>query len=111
MVRGEEEQKTKRVQDKPLDTVLDADGLQVVRGGFIPRPGGVVMGDYMTAAIDKLQTASGITPVSNITPAMQQPVRQRRPSRHYEEFILSPSRDCCPALTEARQGKSCTTHQ
>ena len=40
MVRGEEEQKTKRLRGKPIDKVLDADGFQVVRGGFIPRPGG-----------------------------------------------------------------------
>ena len=45
MVRGEEEQKTNRVRGKPIDKVLDADGFQIVRGGFTPRPGGVVMGE------------------------------------------------------------------
>ena len=106
MVRGEEEQKTKRVQGKPIDKVLDSDDIQVVRGGFIPCPGGVVMGEYIAAAIGRLQNC---TPFSKFHPAMRQPVRQRRPSRHYQEIIPESVEGLLPGTDEGKQKVSRVT--
>ena len=50
---AETEGDERRVRGRPIETFVDAQGFQFVRGGYIPQPRGAQLGDFCAAAHNK----------------------------------------------------------